>query len=87
MRRSIFFSFVCIDLKFCKQPRDHCRITNHGLDLNYKVRMRRSVFFSFAYIDLKLLTQASFLSRPQFRRLGYGVSALKYVETARLIIQ
>ena len=38
MRRSIFFSFACIDLKFCKQPPDHCRIINHGLDFNYKVR-------------------------------------------------
>ena len=38
MRRSVFFSFTCIDLKFCKQPPGHCRIINHGLDLNYKVR-------------------------------------------------
>ena len=38
MRRSIFFSFACIGLKFCKQSPDHCRIINHGLDLNYKVR-------------------------------------------------
>ena len=37
MRRSIFFSFACIDLKFCKQPPDHCCIINHGLALNYKV--------------------------------------------------
>ena len=37
MWRSIFFSFPCIDLKFCKQPSEHCRIINYGLDLNYKV--------------------------------------------------
>ena len=29
MQRSIFFSFACIDLKFCKQPPDHCRIYRH----------------------------------------------------------
>ena len=28
---------------------------------------------------------ASFLLRPQFRRLGYAVSTLKYVETAHLL--
>ena len=39
--------------------------------------MRRSISFSFAYIDLKLLNAASFLFWPQFRRLGYAVSALK----------
>ena len=42
--------------------------------------MHRSIFFSFAYIDLTLLTQLPFLFRPQFRRLGYAVSALELVK-------
>ena len=37
LRISISFSFVCIDLKFCREPPDPCHIINHGLDLNYKV--------------------------------------------------
>ena len=35
--------------------------------------MRKSIFFSSSYT-------ASFLFRPQFRRLRYTVSALEYVE-------
>ena len=73
MCRSIFFSFACIDLKFCKQPPDHCCIINHGLDLKLQgaqLYMRRSIFFSFAYINLKLLTQFPFCSGHNFAGLG-----------------
>ena len=79
-----FFSFACIDLKFCKQPPDHCRMawisTTRCATAHAQI-----IFFSFAYIDLKLLTQLPFLFWPQFCRLGYAVSALKYVETALLL--
>ena len=73
MRRSIFFSFASIDLKFCKQPPDHCRIINHSLDLDYKVRnctFTDLSFFSFTYIDLKLSTQLLFCSAHNFAGLG-----------------
>ena len=88
MRRSIFCSFACIDLKFCKQPPDHCRIINHGLDLDYKVLNCACAdlsFFKFCIYRLETYYTASFLFRPQFRRLGYAVSTLKYMETARLL--
>ena len=52
MRRSIFFSFACIDLKLCKQPPDHCRIINHGLDLNYKVRSCACADLSFLVLHI-----------------------------------
>ena len=52
MWRSIFFSFPCIDLKFCKQPPDHCRIINHGLDLNYKVRNCACADLSFLVLHI-----------------------------------
>ena len=52
MRRSIFFHFACIDLKFCKQPPDHCRIINHGLDLNYKVRNCTCADLSFLVLHI-----------------------------------
>ena len=38
MRRSIFSTFACIDLKFRREAPDPCHIINHDLDLNYKVR-------------------------------------------------
>ena len=50
----LFFSFACIDLKFCKQPPDHCRIINHGLDINYKVHNCACADLSF--LDLHILT-------------------------------
>ena len=46
--------------------------------------MHESIFFSFAYIDLKLLTQFLFVPAT-ISQLGYAVSALKDVETARLL--
>ena len=52
MRRSIFFSFACIDLKFCIQPPDHCRIISHGLDLNYKVRNCACAHLSFLALHI-----------------------------------
>ena len=52
MRRSIFFSFACIDLKFCKEPPDHCRIINHGLDLNYKVHNCACADLSFSALHI-----------------------------------
>ena len=87
MRYSFCFSFACIDLKYCIQPPDHCCIINHGLDHNYKVSNRTCTDLSFWFSIYQLETSytGSFLFRPQFRRLGYAVSALKYVETARLL--
>ena len=51
-RISIFFSFACTDLKFCKQPPDHCHIINHGLDLNYKVRNCACADLSFLVLHI-----------------------------------
>ena len=51
MHRSIFFTFACIDLQFCREAPDPCRIINHGLA---QLHMRYSFFFSFACIDLDL---------------------------------
>ena len=47
--------------------------------------MRRSIFFKFCLYRLETSYTASFLFRAQFRRLGYAVSTLEYMETARLL--
>ena len=52
MRRSIFLNFAYVELKFCKQPPDHCRIINHGLDLNYKVRNCACADLSFLVLHI-----------------------------------
>ena len=52
MRRSIFLNFAYVDLKFCKQPPDHCRIINHGLALNYKVRNYACTDLSFLVLHI-----------------------------------
>ena len=88
MHRSIFFSFACIDLKFCKQPPDHCCIYKSWLGSQLQgaqLSMHRFIFFNFAYIDFNLLTKLPFCFDHNFCRLGYAVSTLKYVETLRLL--